>query len=130
MAENTGALCSAVAEILEVEVGIPTQYVSGIPWQERERLFDLGEIQILWLCGLPYVNKADLADSVMELLPVPVPSGPRWHMPNWLNLSKPRTATTTRFAAWRARQNGFCLRRVYVKTFAGRAAQSIRHEGE
>ena len=79
MAENTEALCSAVADILEVEVGMPTQYISGIPWQERERLFDLGETQILWLCGLPYVDKADRADSGMELLAVPVPSGPRYH---------------------------------------------------
>lgn len=60
MAENTEALCRAVAEIIEIELGIPAEYVSGIPWQERERLFDLGEIQILWLCGLPYVRKADL----------------------------------------------------------------------
>ncbi|HET9917312.1 MAG TPA: PhnD/SsuA/transferrin family substrate-binding protein, partial [Candidatus Binatia bacterium] len=79
MADNTEALCSSIAEIIEVEVGIRTEYVSGIPWQERERLFDLGEIQILWLCGLPYVNKADLADSGMELLAVPLPSGPRYH---------------------------------------------------
>jgi phosphonate transport system substrate-binding protein len=78
MAENSEALCSAVAEILEIELGIPTEYVSGIPWQDRERLFDLGDIQILWLCGLPYVDKADLADSGMELLAVPVPSEPRY----------------------------------------------------
>ncbi len=79
MAENTEALCSSIAEIIEIEVGIPTEYVTGIPWQERERLFDLGEIQILWLCGLPYVDKADLAENGMELLAVPVPSGPRYH---------------------------------------------------
>jgi len=79
MAENTEALCSAIAEIVEIETGIPTEYVRGIPWQERERQFDLGEIQILWLCGLPYVDKADLADGGMELLAVPVPSGPRYH---------------------------------------------------
>lgn len=78
MAENTEPFCSAIAEILEIEVGIPFEYVTGIPWQERERLFDLGEIQILWLCGLPYVSKADLADSGMELLAVPVPSGQRY----------------------------------------------------
>jgi len=79
MAENTEALCSAIAEIIEIETGISTEYVSGIPWQERERLFDLGDIQILWLCGLPYVDKADLADSGMVLLAVPVPSGRRYH---------------------------------------------------
>lgn len=79
MAENTEDFCSTIAEILEFESGISTEYVTGIPWQERERLFDLGEIQILWLCGLPYVEKADLADSVIELLAVPVPSGSRYH---------------------------------------------------
>lgn len=79
MAENTEALCRSIAEIIEIEVGIPTEYVTGIPWQERERLFDLGEIQILWLCGLPYVDKADLANSDMELLAVPVPAGARYH---------------------------------------------------
>jgi phosphonate transport system substrate-binding protein len=79
MAENTEALCSAFAEIIEIELGIPAEYVTGIPWQERERLFDLGEIQILWLCGLPYVDKADRADRGMELLAVPVPAGPRYH---------------------------------------------------
>ena len=41
--------------------------MSGIPWQERERLFDAGEIQILWLCGLPYVQKADRSDPMIEL---------------------------------------------------------------
>lgn len=79
MAENSEALCHSIAEILETEVGIPTEYVTGIPWQERERLFDLGEIQILWLCGLPYVDKADLVGNDMELLAVPVPAGARYH---------------------------------------------------
>jgi phosphonate transport system substrate-binding protein len=79
MAENTEGLCRSIAEIIEIEVGIPTEYITEIPWQERERLFDAGEIQILWLCGLPYVEKADLADSGMELLAVPVPAGARYH---------------------------------------------------
>ena len=77
MAENTDGLCRSIAELIELEIGIPTEYVTDVPWQEREQLFDLGEIQILWFCGLPYVNKADLADSGMELLAVPVPAGAR-----------------------------------------------------
>jgi len=31
MAENSEALCRAVAEILEITVGISTEYVTGIP---------------------------------------------------------------------------------------------------
>jgi phosphonate transport system substrate-binding protein len=78
MAENTDGLCRSIAELIELDVGIPTKFVTDVPWQEREHLFDVGEIQILWLCGLPYVNKADLADSGMELLAVPVPAGARY----------------------------------------------------
>jgi phosphonate transport system substrate-binding protein len=78
MAENTEFFCQRLAEYLHAKLGIPTEYVSGIPWQERERLFDEGEIHILWLCGLPYVHKADLRESQMELLAVPVPAGARY----------------------------------------------------
>jgi phosphonate transport system substrate-binding protein len=78
MAENSESFCREVASFIRQETGIGCEYVTGIPWQERERLFDSGEIQILWLCGLPYVYKADLGESDMELLAVPVPSGPRY----------------------------------------------------
>lgn len=78
MAENSERFCQAVASYIEERLGIRTEYVTGIPWQERERLFDRGEIQILWLCGLPYVHKADRVKSDVELLAVPVPHGERY----------------------------------------------------
>jgi len=78
MAENTESFCENVAHYIQAELGIPTEYVCGIPGQERERLFDSGEIQMLWLCGLPYIHKADLCESDMELLAIPVPSGSRY----------------------------------------------------
>lgn len=78
MAENTEVFCQRVAPYLHSKLGIQTEYISGIHWQERERLFDAGEIHVLWLCGLPYVHKADLREREMELLAVPVPAGPRY----------------------------------------------------
>lgn len=78
MAENTEIFCQSVAAYLQAKLGIQTDYVSGIPWQERERLFDSGKIHILWLCGLPYVHKADLREGDLELLAVPVPAGSRY----------------------------------------------------
>lgn len=78
MAENTEAVCRALAEYIRLKLHIPTEYVTDIPWQEREALFDRGEIHVLWLCGLPYVHKADLAESSMELLAVPIPAGKRY----------------------------------------------------
>jgi hypothetical protein len=77
MAENTEEFCQVLAVYLQSQLVVPTECVTDVPWQERERLFDQGEIQLLWLYGLPYVNKADLEQSRTELLVVPVPAG--WH---------------------------------------------------
>jgi phosphonate transport system substrate-binding protein len=79
MAENTELFCQALAIYVQRQLGVRTQYMGGIPRQERERLFDQGEIQLLWLCGLPYVDRADAPDSRIELLAVPVPQGSRYH---------------------------------------------------
>lgn len=78
MAENSEAFCQALADYVRDHLGITTEYVTGIPWQERERRFDAGEIQVLWLCGLPYIYKADVVQSDMELLAVPIPKGRRY----------------------------------------------------
>lgn len=78
MAENTEPFCRALARYIQNKIGIATEYVGGIPWQERERMFDAGEIQVLWLCGLPYVHKAELFRTQVELLAVPVPIGRRY----------------------------------------------------
>jgi phosphonate transport system substrate-binding protein len=78
MAENTESFCQAMARYIQDQLGTPTEYVTGIPWQERERRFDEGEIHVLWLCGLPYVHKADLDPSEVELLAVPIPLGERY----------------------------------------------------
>jgi len=75
MAENSEPFCSSLARFIENRTRIPTRYFADGPWQERERLFDLGSIHILWLCGLPYVHKAD---SWLELLAAPVPQGLRY----------------------------------------------------
>jgi hypothetical protein len=93
MAENTEPLCRAVARYIQSKIGVDTEYVGGIPWQERERMFDAGEIQVLWLCGLPYVQKAGLPHVRMELLAMPVPDGPamgagRFIFPTSLSIEK------------------------------------------
>ena len=78
MAENSDLFCRAVALYIQQELGIRIEYVTDIAWQEREQLFDQGKIQILWLCGLPYVHKADSGADLVELLAVPVPEGTRY----------------------------------------------------
>lgn len=78
MAENAEPLCSAVANYLSEELDIAVEYVSDGLWQERERWFDAGLIQMLWLCGLPYVEKADRTGHDTEILAVPVAIGDRY----------------------------------------------------
>ena len=78
MAENTESFCQSVACYIENRIRVSTRYVTDVSWQERERLFDRGQIQILWLCGLPYVHKADMERSAVELLAVPIPSAARY----------------------------------------------------
>jgi phosphonate transport system substrate-binding protein len=78
MSEGTEPFCQGLAQYLEKKLAISTHCVAGIPWQDRERLFDQGAIQVLWLCGLPYVRKVRLNDFAIELLAVPVPLGSRY----------------------------------------------------
>jgi len=78
MAENAERFCAAVADYLSEELHIAVEYVRDGVWQERERLFDAGAIQILWVCGLPYVEKADRSGPDIEILAVPAPVGERY----------------------------------------------------
>jgi phosphonate transport system substrate-binding protein len=68
------SLCSYVGR----KLGVPTMAVLDIPWGERERRLDRGEIQLGWICGLPYIRKADQREAAIELLAAPVMEAPRY----------------------------------------------------
>jgi len=70
MAENGEPFCQNVAAYIQTRLGIKAAYVNDFPWQERERLFDEGNIQILWLCGLPTFTK-------------PTCEGATWNCSRW-----------------------------------------------
>jgi phosphonate transport system substrate-binding protein len=76
MAENTEGFCRALAAHIHDQLGVEVKYVDDKPWQEREKLFDQGNIQVLWICGLPYIDKVKSSHSRIELLAVPVFNGP------------------------------------------------------
>lgn len=78
MASNADPVCEAIAAYLGDRLGLAVEFVKAIPWQERERLFDEGEIQLCWICGLPYVWKADRGFPAIELLAAPVMAGARY----------------------------------------------------
>jgi len=78
MAENADFIGRAIAGYIAERLEFPTEFVDDIPWQERERLLDAGQIHVGWICGLPYVRKADQPDPHIELLAAPVMQGARY----------------------------------------------------
>lgn len=78
MADNAEATCRAITSYLGGKLGIATEFVDCIPWQERERQLDAGLIHVCWICGLPYVWKADAADSMVEACVAPVMAADRY----------------------------------------------------
>ena len=59
-------------------LGIAVEFVDGMPWQERLSEFDAGRIHVCWMCGLPYVWRADRPEATAELLAALVPAEPRY----------------------------------------------------
>ena len=72
------AFCAGVASFVGEYLGTAVEFVDGMPWQERLSEFDAGRIHVCWMCGLPYVWRADRPEATMELLAAPVPAGPRY----------------------------------------------------
>jgi phosphonate transport system substrate-binding protein len=78
MAPHVDAFCDALAQHIGDQLQIATAFVGDMPWQERERRFDAGAIDCCWICGLPYVWKADRGEPALELLVAPVMQGDRY----------------------------------------------------
>lgn len=77
-AEKADEACSAIAAYLGQRLGIPTKFMGDISWQERLRLLDDGQIQVGWICGLPYIQRVDISSPRIELLAAPVIQGVRY----------------------------------------------------
>jgi phosphonate transport system substrate-binding protein len=75
---SADGVCAAIARYVSSRLEIPTQFVGDLPWPERERLLDEGQIQVGWICGLPYVWKADRHPPLVRLLAAPVMQHPRY----------------------------------------------------
>lgn len=70
--------CAGVARFVGDHLGIAVEFVDGIPWQERLSEFDAGRIHVCWMCGLPYVWRADRPHPALDLLAALVPAGARY----------------------------------------------------
>lgn len=77
-APNAEPFVQAVAAWLAQRLSREARYVNGVPWQERERMLNAGDVDIGWICGLPYAWQADSARPSLELLAAPVRAGRRY----------------------------------------------------
>lgn len=66
-----------MARWLTRELNLPVRAETGIPWQARDRLLEEGKIDLGWICGAPYVEKA-ARGAPLELLAAPIMQRPRY----------------------------------------------------
>ena len=75
---NADLICQRIAQHLGAQLDTPVEFVNDIPWPEREERLDAGDIHLGWICGWPYVKKADQKPSPIELVVAPVMLHPRY----------------------------------------------------
>jgi phosphonate transport system substrate-binding protein len=125
MADNAAFFYRALGGYLTRRTGIPVEVEESVPWQERERMLDRGEVEMGIICGLPYVRKADRSASHLELLAAPVMQGARYGgKPVYFSDvvvrrdSPFRSFADLRGAAWAynepASHSGYCLTRCHL----------------
>lgn len=71
-ADVAESFSKALTAYIGQRLGMVTEFVGDIPWQERELLLDQGQIDVAWICGLPYVRKNAGANNGIDLLAAPV----------------------------------------------------------
>jgi phosphonate transport system substrate-binding protein len=76
-APSADAFCAEVVELIGKQLGLRTEFINDLPWKDREGLFDSGDIDICWMCGWPYADRAD-SRAGLELIAAPVMADPRY----------------------------------------------------
>jgi phosphonate transport system substrate-binding protein len=123
------AFVQVVTEYLAQQLNLPIEFVNDLPWPERLRQFDTGEIQICWLCGVSYVWRADQPTPSLELLAAPVPAPARYqNRPIYFSdvvvhaASPFHTFADLRHARWaineRTSHSGYFVTRYYLAQYA------------
>ncbi len=77
MAPTMDPMVAALAECLSSQLELRIEPLLDRNWRIRDAMVRRGEVDLFWICGLPYVWMADGGDPV-ELLAAPVMSGARY----------------------------------------------------
>ena len=143
-AANADPSIAAIADYLARSLGLPVTFADAPRWQDREVLFDRGEAQIAWLCGLVYVEKRE-AGAPIDLLAAPVMDGshyagrPVYFSDVVVRVESPlRVFTDLRGASWAynnlGSHSGYNITRYHLAklgadgSFFGRVVESGAHQ--
>jgi len=77
-APHADPFCRRLTPYLADRMGRPMRFVDDEPWQARERRLDAGEIDVAWICGLPYCRRRDQPDPTVSLVAGPVMAQERY----------------------------------------------------
>jgi phosphonate transport system substrate-binding protein len=77
-APNQDFIIAGLADYLCARLGLETEFVHQPSWQTRKQLLLQGEIQIGWVCGLPYVRHTAQLPAPFMLLAAPVMRASRY----------------------------------------------------
>jgi phosphonate transport system substrate-binding protein len=78
LADSAQPIYERIAGYLTNRLESPVEFLAGVPWEERHLRLDAGEIDVAFICGLPYTRKYDRADRPIELLCAPVMAASRY----------------------------------------------------
>ncbi|HEX2501295.1 MAG TPA: PhnD/SsuA/transferrin family substrate-binding protein [Methylomirabilota bacterium] len=78
LADAAQPIYERIAGYLADRLGVPVELLAGVPLAERHRRLDAGEIDVAFICGLPYSRKHDHPDRPIELLCAPVMAAARY----------------------------------------------------
>jgi phosphonate transport system substrate-binding protein len=77
-AANTVPISRAIAGYLSDRMPETVEFIEDIPWQDAYHAITIGEIDIGWICGRPYVHLVDELRAPVRLLAAPVMGDPRY----------------------------------------------------
>jgi len=68
MAPNADAMCESLARLIGRQLQIDIEWIDDVPWDEREQMLDAGDLDLCWICGLPYIEKVDRGNALVALV--------------------------------------------------------------
>jgi len=77
-ASNAEPALIEIMRFVGEQIGIPLEFKLDVPWQDRLAMLDAGTLHAAWICGLPYIRRADQPEPPIALLMAPVMRGERY----------------------------------------------------